>query len=207
MPTETLEHIISLLGYAGIFLLMIANGVVSFPSSQILYIVAGYFIATGDLALPAVVMAGAAGNTVGNIILYEIARAKGFSYLTRWKIFPEREVRKVQVAFEKRGAWFLLIGKLLPAIKVFVPIPAGIARMHRGLYAAIIAVGSTLWTFPFLAIGYYFGKTADVFGAYATVLAIIALFIVFVFYKYMSTAEVLRGVAEFEEREKQQRER
>ena len=52
MPTDTaIESTISLAGYFGIFVLMIANGAVSFPSSQVLYIIAGYFIAQGNLLL------------------------------------------------------------------------------------------------------------------------------------------------------------
>jgi len=194
MSQETIESIILFSGYAGIFFLMIANGVVSFPSSQILYIIAGYFVFTGHLNLFFVVTAGAIGNTIGNIILYELARSKGLEYLLRWKIFPERELKKVQVAFNKKGAWFLFVGKLIPALKVFIPIPAGIARMNRYLYAGIILVSSSIWPFAFLAIGYYFGKSAHVFGAYAVVLAFIALIVATVFYKFMNSEEVISEI-------------
>jgi len=194
MSQETIESIILFSGYAGIFFLMIANGVVSFPSSQILYIIAGYFVFTGHLNLFFVVTAGAIGNTIGNIILYELARSKGLEYLLRWKIFPERELKKVQIAFNKKGAWFLFVGKLIPALKVFIPIPAGIARMNRYLYAGIILVSSSIWPFAFLAIGYYFGKSAHVFGAYAVVLAFIALIVATVFYKFMNSEEVISEI-------------
>jgi len=194
MSQETIESIILFSGYAGIFFLMIANGVVSFPSSQILYIIAGYFVFTGHLNLFFVVTAGAIGNTIGNIILYELARSKGLEYLLRWKIFPERELKKVQIAFNKKGAWFLFVGKLIPALKVFIPIPAGIARMNRYLYAGIILVSSSIWPFAFLAIGYYFGKSAHVFGAYAVVLAFIALIVATVFYRFMNSEEVISEI-------------
>ena len=194
MSQETIESIILFSGYAGIFFLMIANGVVSFPSSQILYIIAGYFVFTGHLNLFFVVITGAIGNTIGNIILYELARSKGLEYLLRWKIFPERELKKVQIAFNKKGAWFLFVGKLIPALKVFIPIPAGIARMNRYLYAGIILVSSSIWPFAFLAIGYYFGKSAHVFGAYAVVLAFIALIVATVFYKFMNSEEVISEI-------------
>lgn len=194
MSQETIEYVIAFSGYLGIFLLMIANGVVSFPSSQVLYILCGYFVFTGHLNVALVVLAGTLGNTIGNIILYELARSKGLAYLLRWKIFPEREVKKVQIAFEKRGAWFLFVGKLLPAIKVFVPIPAGIAKMGRVPYAIIVAISSALWTFPFLAIGYYFGKSAHIFGIYAVVLLLVAFVVVALFYTFMNSEEVVREV-------------
>lgn len=194
MSQETLESIVLFSGYAGIFFLMISNGIISFPSSQILYIIAGYFVFTGHLNLFLVALVGAAGNTIGNIILYELARNKGISYITRWRIFPVRELKKIQIAFNKKGAWFLFVGKLLPAIKVFIPIPAGIAHMNRLLYVAIIATTSMLWPFPFLAIGYYFGKSANMFGTYAIILALIALVVATLFYKFMNSKEVISEI-------------
>ncbi len=194
MPDISIEQIIISLSYFGIFLLMISNGAVSFPSSQILYIIAGYFVFTGDLSLLPVIIVGAVGNTIGNVILYELVRAKGAKYITKFRLFPEEIVQKVQIAFTKRGTWFVFIGKLIPALKVFVPIPAGLAKMNRGLYASIILVASAIWTLPFIAIGYYFGKSSDVFGKYAIVLIIIALVIMTVLYRYMNSEEVVSEI-------------
>jgi len=191
-----LESIIVSLGYLGIFLLMIANGFISFPSSQILYIIVGYFISVGMLTLVASSFAGALGNTIGNIILYELSRRKGISYITQYKMFPQREVKKVEIAFQKKGAWFLFIGKLLPAIKVFVPIPAGLGKMNRTLYAVIIFVSSYIWSLIFIAIGYYFGKSSNVFGSYAVILMVVALVVVALFYKYINSEEIVREIEE-----------
>ena len=191
-----LESIIVSLGYLGIFLLMIANGFISFPSSQILYIIVGYFISVGTLTLVAASLVGALGNTIGNIILYEFSRRKGISYITQYKMFPQREVKKVEIAFRKKGAWFLFVGKLLPAIKVFVPIPAGLGKMNRTLYSVIIFVSSYIWSLIFIAIGYYFGKSSNVFGSYAVILMIVALVVVALFYKYINSEEIAREIEE-----------
>lgn len=195
MDETTIETIITAASYGGIFLMMIANGAASFPSSQILYIVVGYFIARGDLALAPAVIAGALGNMVGNMILYEIARRKGVEYITRFQLFPLEIVRRTEAAFRKRGAWFIFVGKLLPAIKVFVPIPAGIGKMHRGLFAGIMVVATAIWVLPFTAVGYFFGKSRDVFGAYAFVLLIIAAVVVTLFFRYLKSAEVERELS------------
>jgi membrane protein DedA with SNARE-associated domain len=191
MDTET---IITSFSYFGIFTLMISNGFIGFPSSQVLYIIAGYFVFTGALNLPLVIIAGALGNTVGNIILYEVARRKGLHYLTKFQIFREKEIRKVQVVFQKKGAWFLAVGKLIPALKVFIPIPAGLSKMNRALYVPIILVTSIIWSFPFLGIGYYFGKSSNVFGKYAVVMAIIAFVVAAVFYRFMNSEEVISEI-------------
>lgn len=189
-----IEDIILSSSYLGVFFLMIANGFISFPSSQILYIIVGYFVSIGTLNLIVVSFLGTLGNTIGNIILYELSRSRGIAYITRFKIFPEKEVKKIEIAFNRKGAWFLFIGKLLPAIKVFVPIPAGVAKMHRGLYLLIIFAASYIWALVFIGIGYYFGKSKDVFGKYSVALSIVAFIVLYGFYKYMNSKEVIEEV-------------
>jgi membrane protein DedA with SNARE-associated domain len=191
MDTET---IIVSFGYLGIFALMASNGFISFPSSQVLYIIAGYFIFKGDLSLVVVIIAGTLGNTIGNIILYEVARRKGVRYLTKFQIFREKEIKKVEVAFRKKGTWFLAVGKLVPALKVFIPIPAGLAKMNRGLYGIVVLTTSAIWSAPFLAIGYYFGKSSKVFGNYAIVMTLIAFVAMAIFYKFMNSEEVVAEI-------------
>ena len=188
----SIEQIIIAMGYFGIFGLMITNGIFSFPSSQILYIISGYFVFTGSLSLFLVSIAGALGNTIGNVILFQLSRKKGLEYINKITLIPIKEVQKVQIAFNKRGAWFLFVGKLLPAIKVFMPIVAGIGKMKTSIFIPIILITSFIWSFIFIAIGYYFGKSADLFGKYATILAIIALILIVIFYKYMNSKAVLK---------------
>ena len=194
MTDIAIESLIQGGSYFAIFLLMIANGAVSFPSSQVLYIIAGYFIARGDLVLVPVALVGALGNTVGNIILYELARAHGRTFIARMKIFPLRELAKVETAFRKKGAWFIFIGKLLPAIKVFVPIPAGLGKMSRPFFAVLMFVASFIWSLAFITIGYFFGKSSDLFGSYAIILAIIAAVVILLFYRYINNTEVIREI-------------
>ena len=191
MTDATIEALIQGGSYFAIFSLMIANGAISFPSSQILYIIAGYFIARGDLALFFVALVGALGNTIGNVILYELARKHGRTFIERMKIFPTRELEKVEHAFKKKGAWFVFIGKLLPAIKVFVPITAGLGKFSRVLFAPIMFVASFIWSLAFISIGYFFGKSSDVFGKYAIILVIVATVVVLLFYRYINSPAIV----------------
>jgi membrane protein DedA with SNARE-associated domain len=193
-PDITIESTIASASYFGIFVLMIANGAVSFPSSQILYIVAGYFIAQGSLSLVGVALVGALGNTIGNVILYELVRKHGRTFIERIKLFPTRELAKVEHAFKQKGAWFLFVGKLLPAIKVFVPIPAGLGKMSRALFASLMFVASFIWSLAFISIGYFFGKSTDLFGRYAVILVIVALVVVLLFYRYLNSSEVVSEI-------------
>ena len=190
------ETIIETLGYLGIFLLMTANGLISFPSSQFLYILTGYFISTGNLLLVPVVLFGALGNALGNVLLYELVRTKGLHYVEKWNLFPKRELRKISVAFHKKGVWFLFVGKLLPALKVFVPIGAALGKTHRGVYVVLMFVASAIWALPFNAIGYYVGKSTDTLGTYAVFIMILAFVVMALFYRYLNSKEVLDAVRE-----------
>jgi membrane protein DedA with SNARE-associated domain len=188
------ETIIVSLGYLGIFVLMISNGAIPFPSSQILYIISGYFVSTGDLSLALVVLFGAIGNTIGNIILYEVVRFRGLHYIEKWGIFPKKELRKVSVAFRKKGKWFLFVGKLVPALKVFIPIIAAIGKTERRFYIPAMLVASAIWSLPFIAIGYVFGKSAELFGSYAVIMTVVGFIVMALFYRYINSKDVLEEI-------------
>lgn len=186
-----IEAIILGFSYVGIFALMIANGFLSFPSSQLLYIIVGYFIGTGTLSLLPASLLGALGNMIGNIFLYEAVRRHGVHYLKKFQIFHEEDIRKVEIVFRKKGLWFLFVGKLLPAIKVFVPIPAALGKVHRGIFATLMLSASWVWALMFIAIGYFFGKGATMWKSYGIILMIVAGIIVFLFYRMLNAKEVL----------------
>lgn len=182
-----IESLILAGSYGAIFLLMIANGAVSFPSSQLLYIIVGYFIAQGDLTWAPAIIVGAIGNTIGNILLYEAVRKYGREIIFKWKLFDPRILAKVEIAVAHKGWWFLFVGKLLPAIKVFIPIPAGLGKMHRGGFAGIMLLASSIWASAFLFFGYTFGKSFHIFGWYGVGITALALVIVGLFFRYIDT--------------------
>lgn len=190
-PMST-EAIIAASGYVGIFALMVANGFLSFPSSQVLYILVGYFVSTGHLALLPASLLGALGNMAGCQILYEVVRRHGLAALKKFPVYDPKELRKVEIAFRHKGPWFLFVGKLLPAIKVFVPIPAGLARMRRDLFTIIMLAASWIWSLVFIAIGYFFGKSAELWKSYGIILMIVAATVLFLFYRYLNSPAVLR---------------
>lgn len=189
-----IETVILGFSYAGIFALMIANGFLSFPSSQLLYIIVGYFVGTGTLLLLPASLFGALGNTIGNIFLYEAVRRHGVHYIKKFQIFRDDDIRKVEIVFRKKGLWFLFVGKLLPAIKVFVPIPAALGKVHRGVFTSLMFSASWVWSLMFIAIGYFFGKGASMWKSYGIILMIVAAVIVFLFYRMLNAKDVLEEI-------------
>ena len=185
-----IEAIILGFSYIGIFGLMVANGLFSFPSSQILYILVGYFVGTGYLALLPASFVGALGNALGNVFLYEGVRLRGMQFIEKFSIFRPEDIARVQIVFKKRGLWFLFVGKLLPAIKVFIPIPAGLARVHRGAFALIMFSASWIWSFVFIGIGYFFGKGTTMWKSYGILLLLIAITVLYLFHRLLYSKAV-----------------
>lgn len=187
-----IETLIVSFGYSAIFLLMITNGVVSLPSSQFIYVTAGFFIPMGKLELLPVVFVGALGNTVGNIVLYEVSRRKGLMFITRWQMFRDEKIKKLQFAFKQRGSVIIFIGKFLPGVKVVVPVVAGIASMNRIWYATIIMLTSVLWALGLTYFGMYFGRNSGNgrFVWYSSALVLLAIVAIYIFHKYIQRISV-----------------
>ena len=184
-----IEDLILTFGYLAIFVFMITNGIISLPSSQFIYVTAGFFVPSGELAFLPIVFTGTLGNLLGNITLYEVSRRKGLKYVIRWKGFSEKRIIKLQRAFDQRGTLIIFIGKFLPGVKVFIPVVAGIAYMNRTLYIVIIAVTSFLWALGLTYFGVYFGKNYNngTFGWTSFALVILMIIAIYVFYKYIQS--------------------
>jgi membrane protein DedA with SNARE-associated domain len=192
------EELILTFSYFAIILLMTSNGFVTFPSSQLLYIVAGYFVSTGNLSFALVILFGALGHSMGNFILYEVSRRKGVKYALKFfkYMFPvddgSKLIKQIDIAFRKKGIFFLFVGKLVNPIKIFIPIPAGISKMNRVLFLLIVFITSAIWATIFTSIGFYFGKSFENFTIYGVVMLAIFLSVTYYFYKYINSDEILK---------------
>lgn len=183
------ETIISSFSYVGIFFLMLANGVVNFPSSQILYVIVGYFVGTGALSFTESVIAGALGNTIGNVILFLLIKKYDKPLARKLLMLPEEQFNKIHTAlhatFTKRGMWWIFIGKLIPSVKSFIPMVAGLAGLRTPIVSFIFLISSLIWAAGVISIGYFFGKTASL-SYLPFVSLIIALIVVTLVYKKFS---------------------
>lgn len=172
--------------YAAIFILMIGNGIFNFPSSQILYLVVGYFVSTGNLAFLGAVLAGGAGNTIGNIIAYALVKKYERNLARKILMLDEKTFDKVHGAlhetFSKKGIWWLFIGKLTPSVKAFVPVVAGMARTPARITSFIFLAASFIWAAAIIYIGYAFGEHVTL-RSFLSVSFIIGAIIIFIVYR------------------------
>ncbi len=184
-----LHALISTGSYIAIFILMLTNGSVNFPSSQFLYVICGYFVATGSLLFIPTVIAGALGNTLGNIITFLLIKKYDKPLARKLLMMDESTFTKVHsalhVTFSRRGMWWIFLGKLIPSVKAFIPIVAGLANTKTAITSFIFLIASTIWAIAITSIGYYFGENIS-FSSITGVSLLVAGIVIFFVYKTFS---------------------
>jgi membrane protein DedA with SNARE-associated domain len=148
-------------GYAGIALLMALENVFPPVPSELIMPFAGYVAASGDLHIAGVIGAGAAGSVAGSLPWYFLGRHIGRERLARWvkahgrwfTVTPE-ELERAEGWFNRHGGWSLLAGRLVPAVRSVITLPAGVEAMPLAQVVAWSACGAALWSGALAAVGY-----------------------------------------------------
>ncbi len=181
-----LHTLISSGSYVAIFLLMTTNGIANLPSSQFLYIICGYFIATGNLLFIPTIIAGALGNTLGNIITFLLVKKYDKPFARKLLMMNEETFTKVHAAlhstFTHKGMWWIFLGKLTPSVKAFIPVVAGLASTPKKLTYFIFLIASFIWATGITFLGYKFGEHIT-FTSFSIISLAIGSIILFVIYK------------------------
>lgn len=192
---QAMGNTVPLYAYGIVFLIMLVNGAINTPSSQILYIFVGYLTTQGHLSVLLLILAGALGNTLGNVTIYEIVRKTGSKYSEL--LFPMTDARKSALArFSKQnGFWYIFCAKLVPAVKAIVPLAAGFSTLARTKVYTAFGLSSLVWAAIFVNIGVLFGVQSQFtlfYGIGAVVLILILMLYAYKKYPQLfSTADTL----------------
>jgi membrane protein DedA with SNARE-associated domain len=156
--------VISKGGYLGVLLLMaIESACVPLPS-EIIMPFAGYLVYTGRFSLLWAATAGALGCNLGSVIAYEIGCYGGRPLVERYGSYVFIGRHELEIAdrfFQRFGGAAVFFGRLLPVIRTFIALPAGIARMPRMRFHVYTFVGSWPWCFVLAWIGMKLGEQWD----------------------------------------------
>lgn len=156
--------VISKTGYLGVLLLMaIESACIPLPS-EIIMPFAGYLVYSGRFSLVLAATAGALGCNLGSVIAYEIGHYGGRPLVERYGSYilvGRHDLDMADRFFHRFGAAAVLIGRLLPVIRTFIALPAGIARMPRLKFHVFTFLGSWPWCFVLTWIGMKLGERWD----------------------------------------------
>ena len=179
--TELITGWIGNYGLYAVFLLSVIDAVL--PAASEVVMVYGGAVAVGAIpghsvtffgaevdstagAFLAMATAGTVGYVIGSIGGWAIGLYGGRPYLERhgrWLHVTPDKLDRAERWFERYGDWAVLIGRVLPVIRSFISIPAGIAEMRLGRYTALTALGSIPWYFSLAAVGVAVGASWERF--------------------------------------------
>ncbi len=161
--------VISTSGYAGVILLMaIESACIPLPSEVIMPF-SGYLVFTGRFNLFWVATAGAIGCNLGSVLAYEVGAYGGRPLIERYGkyiLLNQHDLELADRFFHRWGAATVFVGRLLPVIRTFIALPAGIARMPRLRFHVYTFLGSWPWCFVLAYIGLKLGENWDTLGKY-----------------------------------------
>ncbi|MDA8294573.1 MAG: DedA family protein [Actinomycetota bacterium] len=150
-------------GYLAVFLLMVLESAcIPIPSEAVMLFggaLAGGAVVAGvhlHLNVVEVALAGTGGNIVGAWISYAVGRIGGRPLVEKWGRYVflrTRDLDRAERFFAHRGQLAVLVGRLLPVVRTFVSLPAGVAEMPVVPFTALTLVGSLPWTFAFALAG------------------------------------------------------
>jgi len=159
--------IISSLGYAGIFVAMaIESACIPLPSEVIMPF-SGYLVSQGRFSLWGVSLAGALGCTLGSTAAYAVGAYGGRPFILkygRYFLVTAHEVDRADRWFARYGMAATFISRLLPVIRTFISLPAGVARVPFTRFLVYAFLGSLPWSWVLAYVGLLLGEHWDRVG-------------------------------------------
>ncbi len=190
---QFIVDLINHMGYYGIALgMLIESACIPLPSELVLPI-GGKLVADGTITMLGANIAVAIGSMAGSLLAYAVGHYGGRPFILKYgKYFfiKEKHFYKAEATFNKYGGAAVFFGRLLPIIRTFISLPAGISKMSLKKFIVFSLTGMLPWNFILIFLGYKLGpKFEEVVGPYYEVFkyavaAGIVLVILFFVMKY-----------------------
>jgi len=167
------EQFIENWGLTAIFVLMLLNGIISFPASELILTIAGVLATKPSFTFCEVFIVALAGNLIGIYPLYIIGKRIGYSWLSRLrnrllssrlhflgKLLPhDTRLAALVSRFGIRGTKWVFIFRCLPILRSIISLPAGFSGMSRFSFFIASLGGIFCWTAFWISFGYLAGET------------------------------------------------
>lgn len=178
-------------GYLGIFLLMaLESSFFPFPS-EVVMIPAGYLVYTGQMNLYMAFAAGAFGSLAGALFNYYLCYFLGRPFIAKYGKYvgiTDEKMAKFESFFNRYGEISTFNCRLIPGIRQYISLPAGLAKMNIFTFSLYTTLGAGIWVAILLAIGYYIGDQKELIKEYLgqiTIYLLIAVALITAIYIYI----------------------
>ncbi len=161
---QFVETMITSFGYSGVFIAMaIESACIPLPSEIILPFT-GYMVFLGHFGFWQATVIATFGNLFGGLIAYYVGVWGGRPFLKRYGryfLINERELAWTERLFERHGEMTVFVGRMLPVVRTFISLPAGIARMNPYKMATYTVLGAFIWCGFLIFVGQKLGENWD----------------------------------------------
>lgn len=142
-------------GTIGVFLLMVMESACLPVPSEAIMLFAGFNVSTGELSLIGIVVAGVAGNVVGSWIAYTVGYYGRLELLDKNRLvhIPAKHLERADRWFERRGDATVFFSRMLPIVRTFISLPAGVARMPFWRFTLLTTLGCIPWVLMLALVG------------------------------------------------------
>lgn len=193
---NSIVEVVSQLGYMGIVVMMFLESTFFPFPSEVVMIPAGFLAAKGEMNLYVVIFLGVLGSILGALFNYYLARKLGRAFVLRFGrffFFTEVQLEKMEHFFTKHGAISTFTGRLIPGIRQYISLPAGLARMNTVTFTIFTALGAGIWSAVLALLGFFIGENQTLLESYTHsivlwTLAGVALLIVLYVFKHKKSS-------------------
>ncbi len=148
-------------GYLGIFVMMFLESTFFPFPSEVAMIPAGYLAYEGKMNIYLAILAGLLGSLAGALLNYYLARKIGIPFLQRYGkyfFFDERKLDRCNAIFRKHGEIATFVCRLIPLVRQYISLPAGIAGMPITRFSFYTGLGAGIWVAVLAFFGYWVGN-------------------------------------------------
>jgi len=197
-----ISYTYNLMQWPGVVVLMaIESACIPLPSELIMPLAGWMLIKERSLAATYTLVAGvygALGNTIGSAIAYSVGMWGGRPVLEKYGkyiLISRHDLDLADRWFDKSGDWSIFVSRLLPVVRTFISLPAGIARMHFVKFLIYTFLGSFIWSVGLAYGGYQLGEHWEQIRAIMRpfdpfVIAVIVALIAFYIYRHIKHSNI-----------------
>ncbi len=161
-----IEQVITVMGPAGVALLMaIESCNIPLPSEAVLPF-AGYIVSKGEMNFHIAAFASAIGCVLGSLPSYYIGYFGGRSFVEKYgKYFlvSKKDLDEADKWVDKYGDWAFFLCRMLPVVRTFISLPAGILRAKKRFFFTFTFLGSLIWSYLLIFVGVKMGQNMEAF--------------------------------------------
>ncbi|XWN31592.1 MAG: DedA family protein [Devosia sp.] len=178
-------------GYVGVFFLMFLENVFPPIPSELIMPLAGFVAARGELGFLGVIAAGTLGSLLGTTLWFGLGHMVGIGRIKRlaerhgrWLTLSPDDVTRAQMVFARYGVLAIFFGRLIPAIRTLISVPAGLAQMKLPVFLFWTALGTCLWTTALASAGYLLESQYALIEGQINAVSNVILVLVVIWYVY-----------------------